>query len=230
MDNPNLSGKQQEKRLFRTIRVKSNDELQRLLEHLLHEAHRAQTYWTLWGAIEQSVEEYGRELHLTPGFWEVTKRAYQDAVVLRLARLFDPHPSVISLGNLLRTIEAEKSGRGTLTLPGIVQVNLHCLEKEVLSVSVESDPVRTLLGLRDEYLAHRNVQRIKDDTLHLIRTPQKRDIDTLFRRASGILTKYRRLLSNPSPLIWGNEEAQDFNKLLECVRLSISSRTSRPKF
>ena len=38
-------------------------------------------------------------------FWELTRRAHMDAVVLRLGRLFDPHPTAISLGNLLRTMK-----------------------------------------------------------------------------------------------------------------------------
>ncbi len=36
-----------------------------------------------------------------------------DAVVLRLGRLFDPHPTAISLGNLLRTMKENAAAPST---------------------------------------------------------------------------------------------------------------------
>jgi hypothetical protein len=87
---------------FRAIRTKSRNEFDWLIEHMSHEAYRARDNWEFWGAMERAFDEYSIELNQTPAFWELTRRAHQDAVALRLGRLYDPHATATSLGNLLK--------------------------------------------------------------------------------------------------------------------------------
>jgi len=89
---------------FRAIRVKSRKEFEWLIEHVTDEAFRVRDHWEFGTALNESFDKYLVELNQTPNFWELTRRAHMDAVVLRLGRLFDPHPTAISLGNLLRTM------------------------------------------------------------------------------------------------------------------------------
>src|SRR5579862_2899035 len=59
----------------------------------------------VWTALNEAFDKYPVELNQTPNYWELMRRAHIDAMVLRLGHPFDPHPTAISLGNLLRTMK-----------------------------------------------------------------------------------------------------------------------------
>jgi hypothetical protein len=88
---------------FRAIRTKSRSEFDWLIEHLSHEAFRARDHWHFWGALDDSFDEYAEDLNQTPAFWELTRQAHKDAVILRLGRLYDTHAVAISLGTALKS-------------------------------------------------------------------------------------------------------------------------------
>src|SRR5260370_14706633 len=106
---------------FRAVRIKSRDEFDWLIEHMTHEAYRARDNWEFWGAMEKAFDEYSIELNQTPAFWELTRRAHQDALALRLGRLYDPHAAATSLGNLLQTVKENVSRPSSLFPPAIAQ-------------------------------------------------------------------------------------------------------------
>jgi len=81
---------------FRAIGIKSRDEFEWLIEHLTHETFRARDHWDFWGALDKSFDQYSAELNQTPNFWELTRQAHKDAVILRLGRLFDPHATAMA--------------------------------------------------------------------------------------------------------------------------------------
>ena len=62
--------------------------------------------------MEEAFPEYSLELNQAPAFWELTRRAHQDVVVLRLGRLYDPHAAATSLGNLLTTLQEKAALAG----------------------------------------------------------------------------------------------------------------------
>src|ERR1039458_2425888 len=104
---------------FRAIRIKSRDEFDWLIEHTTDEAYRARDNWDFWGAMEGAFDQYSIELNQTPAFWELTRRAHQDALALRLGRLYDPDATATSLGNLLQTIR-ENAPRASTVFPAAI--------------------------------------------------------------------------------------------------------------
>ena len=89
----------------------------------------------VWKALDKSFKQYWEDLNQTPSFWELTRRPYQDAVMLRLGRLYDPHPTTISLGTLLATMHQHANAPGTLFPSGLANLDRSQFDKEMTSVS-----------------------------------------------------------------------------------------------
>jgi hypothetical protein len=207
---------------FKSVRLKSRDEFDGMIEHMTHEAYRARDNWDFWGAIEKSFEEYWVELNATPAFWEMTRRAYKDAVVLRLGRLYDPHATATSLGNLLQTIKENDCLASALVPEAVVGLDRTELDSELIAVS-DGDPiVRKLLLIRNEYLAHRGTRHVTKGTFASLPTLERDEISALVARALDILRKYRERLGYP-PLLWGHREEEEFYRLLALVRAGRKS-------
>jgi hypothetical protein len=207
---------------FRAIRVKRRSEFDGFIEHLTHEAYRAHTHWDVWKALDASFNQYWEDLNQTPGFWELTRRAHQDAVILRLGRLYDPHPTAISLGTLLATMHKHMSAPAPEFPSTLANLDRAQLEAELESVS-DSDPsVKKLLTWRNEYLAHRGAQHVARGTFAHLPELGRRDIAKLVNRVVGILRKYRHRLGFP-PLSWGRHEETDLKHLLQLLRAGRSA-------
>jgi hypothetical protein len=207
---------------FRSVRLKSRDEFDWMIEHMTHEAYRARDNWNFWGALEKSFDEYWTELNQTPAFWELTRRAHQDAVALRLGRLYDPHPTATSLGNFLQTIKENISLAGAVVPETVVRVDLMQLDSELNSVSDDDPAVEKLLLIRNEYLAHRGTRHVTKGTFVALPTLERDELSALVNRALDILHKYRERLGYP-PLLWGHEEEEQFHRLLSLLRAGCAS-------
>jgi hypothetical protein len=202
---------------FRALRLRSRAEFDHVVEHLTHEAYRARTHWDAWVAMEEAFPEYSLELNQAPAFWELTRRAHQDVVVLRLGRLYDPHAAATSLGNLLTTLQEKAALAGTILPARAAKLNMAKLEKNIKSVSTENPAVDRLLTVRNEYLAHRGPQHVIKGTFAALPKLEKKDLSHLLTNAIRIMTTYRRPFGYP-PLIWGNQEVSEFERLLALVR------------
>jgi hypothetical protein len=207
---------------FRSVRLKARHEFDGMIEHMIHEAYRARDNWDFWGAIEKALGEYSVELNATPAFWEMTRRAYKDAVVLRLGRLYDPHATATSLGNLLQTIKENVSLPDALVPSAVVGLDLTELDSELIAVSDDDPIVRKLLLIRNEYLAHRGTRHVTKGTFASLPTLERDEISALVARALDILRKYRERLGYP-PLLWGHHEEEQFYRLLSLVRAGRTS-------
>ena len=188
-----------------------------MVEHLTHEAYRARTHWDAWGAMEEAFPEYALELNQTPAFWVLTRRAHQDAVVLRLGRLYDPHAAATSLGNFLATLQEKAPLAGTILPAKAAKLSMTKLGKDIKSVSSKNHAVVKLLTVRNEYLAHRGPQHVTKGTFSALPKLEKKDLSHLLANAVRIMTTYRRAFSYP-PLIWGEHEVREFERLLALVR------------
>ena len=91
------------------------------------------------GRSPRAFDEYSIELNQTPAFWELTRRAHQDAVALRLGRLYDPHATATSLGNLLQTIKENASYAGAVFPEAIAGLDVTELDADIADVS-DRDP------------------------------------------------------------------------------------------
>jgi hypothetical protein len=210
---------------FRSVRIRSRDEFDWLIEHMTHEAYRARDNWDFWGAIEKAFDEYSIELNETPAFWELTRRAHQDAFVLRLGRLYDPHATATSLGNLLQTMKENASCPGTFFPASIADLDITELDSEIAAVSDDDPIVAKMLLVRNEYLAHRGTRHVTKGTFASLPTLERDDLSTLIARALDLLGKYRERLGYPR-LLWGHHEEEEFYRLLSLVRTGRTSKTS----
>jgi len=177
------------------LRIKSKEQFDWLIDHLVLETNRAWDHWDLWGGLDKALAEYATEINQTSQFRRLTIRAHQDSVILRLGRLFDPHPIALSLANLLQTIHHGVTA-STLSHLGIKiqQLDLTLLQKDLETLS-ESDPlVSQLIEIRNEYLAHRASRLVISK---LLPTFQREDIEALLNRASSMLEKYGAACGRP---------------------------------
>jgi hypothetical protein len=207
---------------FRAVRIKSRDEFDWLIEHMTHEAYRVRDHWDFSGAIEKAFDHYSDALNQTPAFWELTRRAHQDSVVLRLGRLYDPHGTATSLGNLLQTLKENSSRAGTIFPTSIADLDMTELDSEIAGVSDEDPMVEKLLKIRNEYLAHRGTRHVTKGSFAALPSLERDELSSLITRALDLLCKYRARLGYP-PLGWGHREAEEFYRLLSLVRAGGSS-------
>ena len=144
---------------FRAIRIKCRDDFDWLIEHMTHESYRASDHWDFWRAMEGAFAEYSMELNRTPAFWELTRRAHKDAVVLRLGRLYDPHATAASLGNLLQTMKENASCGDAVFPAGLADLSMTEFDTDIGCVSDQDPAVAKVLLIRNEYVAHRGTRQ-----------------------------------------------------------------------
>jgi hypothetical protein len=211
---------------FRTIRIRARDEFDWLMEHMTHEAYRVRDHWDVCGAMESALDEYSIELNMAPEFWELTRRAHQDAIILRLGRLYDPHPTATSLGNLLQTMKDGAIKPLTVLSPSISMLNAAGLDADMASVSSDDPMVEKLLLLRNEYLAHRSTRHVTRGSFSGLPTLGREEIAALIERALSILIGYRNKLGY-NRLLWGHHASEEFLQLLPVVRSGRLSSCER---
>ena len=207
---------------FRAIRVKSAKEFESLLDHATHEAFRVRDYWDMWSALGKSEDEYSVEVNQTPSFWNLAQRACQDAVILRLGRLFDPHPTAVSLGNLLQTLKDHVAVSPALLPQAVSSLDISKLDEQMVSVSDSDATVRKLLVWRNEYMAHRGSKHIAKGSYSLLPELKLDEIQNLVKLAFEILHEYRDRLGF-APIAWGNHEVRDLERLLKLVRAGLET-------
>ena len=88
------------------IRIQSGEELNKLLDRLVHDAVDANIYHQLLMDLNSCVPEYTREFAQANTFWSLTREALKEAYLTRLCRIFDQHDDSLNLYNLLDTIMA----------------------------------------------------------------------------------------------------------------------------
>ncbi|HLH00983.1 MAG TPA: hypothetical protein VKX49_32060 [Bryobacteraceae bacterium] len=202
---------------FKAIRPHSGTEFDSVIEHLTHEAYRARCRWDVLVAIEEAFDEYALEFNQTPSFWELTRRALQDDLLVRLGRLYDPHPVATSLGNLLQTLKATVSRGGSVVPAYITTLCGADLDTDLASISDQDNVIAKLLKVRHEYLAHRGKQHVKKGTFTAIPTLAEHELGRLVHKPIDLLVKYRRYLGYPL-ISWGHHEVDDLRQLLKLVR------------
>jgi hypothetical protein len=207
------------------LRIKSRKQFNLLIDHLLTETYRARDHWDFWRDFEAALSEYTEELHQTPQFWELTRQAHMDSVILRLARLFDPTKPALSFSNLLETIRHH----ATATTPTFLSADLSgldlaTLDLELASVSEADRSVESLLKIRNKYLAHREARLVSTGTFSSLPPLEQTEIESLLERTLGIVKKYSHLCGIP-PLAWGRDD--DFQNLLRLLRSGLTARRAR---
>ena len=87
------------------IKIKSSDELNKLLDSLGLEIVDANIYHRLYLDLIDSRKEYAQEFRQSNTFWSFTLDALHDARMIRLCRIFDKESNSLNLFNFLETIK-----------------------------------------------------------------------------------------------------------------------------
>ena len=91
-------------------KVKTADEIGRLLRALASEIQDAQIFNRLFKDLDESRKtNYGTEFSQSRTFWSFTFRALDDAIMIRLCRILDNNSKSLNLFNLVETIKANLS-------------------------------------------------------------------------------------------------------------------------
>jgi hypothetical protein len=214
---------------MKPVRVNSEKEFERLLDHMTREADRASDHWHLLRGLEAASKKYRMEMYESRTFWNFTLFAHLDVVLFRLARLYDQHDRSLSLRRFLLTIKASKqdfsqeSFRKRLQGNPFVEslwrkVNPSTLGIDIRRVSEEHDPlVSRLCKLRNQVLSHVDPNPVRLGTTSTAPWLKGKEIGILINRARKILTRYSLTYraSLTSARVLG---ADDYQHLLDLVR------------
>ncbi len=220
---------------MKAIRVTSEKEFERLLDHLSNEAHRASDHWHLLKGLEAASKRYRFEMRESLAFWNFTLNAHHDAVLFRLARLYDQDVGSLSLKRFLLTVRAsvEYFSDGALRTrlkdnPFVEELlsrklTLSTLGGDIRRVSEDRDPlVHRLYKLRNESLSHVNPNPVRLGAASTLARLNGKEIQSLLDRACKIVNRYS-LTYRASLLSAKVIGADDYNHLLDLIRRGRNS-------
>lgn len=207
--------------IFKGFRCRSREEFDWLIEHLMTEVNRASAHWEWWKTMEELGSEYGPEFSVHPGFWQLTRQAHKDSVVLRLSRLYDTDGSSASLGNFLQTLCGAQYDAKFLP-PEATSLDPEILAVDMGGVSCQDEVVKRLLQVRNQYLAHRGKQHVMRGTFDRLPSLSQEDLSTLISRAVTIVQRYREQLKYRYISV-SRQEAEDFKQLVQLLRAGITT-------
>lgn len=216
------------------IRVKNEEEFERLRDRIDMEVSHARHHWSLLKALDAARGDYWREMNESNTFWHLTFIAHREAVVSHLGRLYDDTNGALSLSRFLETVRAnlaffsDEAFRIRLKDNPYVEMLVTdrsiedaVLDAELASVSGAADSlVKKLHFLRNKSLAHTDAELVKNptDAARQCSLPAE-EMHTLLSRASGITTKYSLYFSGST--YGGIACADDFKATLQWIRKGL---------
>jgi hypothetical protein len=224
------------------LKLKSAEEFRRLLTTLLDDLVDARFHFKLHQNLDKAIEEYGLEFSQSPTFWNLTRRAHIDAVLLRLCRAYDTYPhSALNLRNFLDTIQAnlsvfdEPNFRQRLKgnafvdslAAGLRPPDQAQLKTDIEAVGVADPLVKKLVTWRHNYVAHRNSDYALNPNDLSSRYPLLfAEIDELLKRALEVGNRYSLLFdaSAHSTMMVGRD---DYLSVLRAVREGMQADRRR---
>ena len=217
------------------IKIKTGDELKRLLDELAMEIVDANIFYQLFTDIVDSIKDYTKEFQQSNTFWTFTLAALQDAALVHLCRVFDQETASLNLFNLLETIKANlhffEDGQFRERLKDNAFVELLArenrmpdkaqLDGDVLFVSNSNPHVKKLMVWRNNIIAHRGAKISLGKNQILRDNPLSKDeLLTLLDESLKNLNRYSSLF-RASTYSKQVSEHDDFKALLKFIRLGI---------
>ena len=86
-------------------RITSEADFQTFLDSIADDASMASIHWQLAQDLTKSADVFYKEMRQSWTFWTLTVSAHRDATFIRLTRLYDQDPSVLSLKTWLQAIQ-----------------------------------------------------------------------------------------------------------------------------
>lgn len=191
-------------------------EFERLLRRLADDIVDAAVFDKLRAGLNDSIEEYSREINESNTFWFLSLRAYTEVVLYRLGRVYVNQTGALSLLAWLKAIRNHPHLILTATDP--VQ-----LGQDIESVDNKDPLVKKLICLRGNFVAHINWDhtasggiKIKKESFVLTFD----EINRLISRARDILNRYSAVFNQT---YWSTDIAgrDDYKFILKAVRSEL---------
>lgn len=93
---------------IKPIRVKNEEEFERLRDRIDREVSHTRHHWALLKALDAAMADYWREMNESNTFWHLTFIAQRESVVSHLGRLYDDTNGALSLSRFLETVRANR--------------------------------------------------------------------------------------------------------------------------
>lgn len=194
------------------IEIQTGEELNLLLEALLDEIVKANSYYRLVSGLENAVPDYEWEFRQAGVFWHLTQKALKDACLISLCRIYEQNSETLNLFNLLHTIKgnlhffSEQNFRERFKNNAFVDSlavgkgtpEIHELESDIESVSCRNLTVKKLMIWRGNIIAHHNANLALGKNKVLEDKPLvEPEIKQLLEQSVKIFNKYSSLYGNP---------------------------------
>ncbi len=217
------------------IKIKSEDELNKLLDALALEIVDANICYRLYCDLIDSIKENEKVFRQSNTFWHFTFNSLHDAQMIRLCRVFDQESSSLNLFNLLETIKAnvhffdEKHFRQRLKDNAFVDSlaeddrvpSESQLDKDIWFASNKNPLVKKLMIWRNNIIAHRSAKASLGKNDILTDNPLiQEEIETLLNECFTIFNRYSNLYRASS---WSRKVigCDDYKSLLKFITLGL---------
>ena len=215
------------------IRIKSGEELEKLLDALANDIVDANVYYRLFTGLKSSIEEHSKEVGQSNTFWSLGMQAIKDAYLFRLCRIFDQNAKTLNLVNLLDTIKSnlqffqethfKERLKGNAFVDSLAE-GVKIPSPEELQADIEfagrTNPiVRKLMVWRGNAYAHKGAQIALGKTGSL-EPISKEEFELLLDKCFSIFNKYLQLYKATT---WSRQVIghDDYESLFKFLRLGL---------
>ena len=217
------------------IKIRSGDELNKLLDTLALEIVDANIYHRLYTDLIDSIKDNVRAFTQSNTFWSFTIDSLQDARMSRLCRVFDQESNSLNLFNLLETIKAnvhffdEEHFRQRLkdnafvdSLADVDRIpNESQLDKDIWFASSKNPSVKKLMIWRNNIIAHRGAKvSLGKDEILADNPLTQQEIEILLEECFTIFNRYSSLYRAAT---WSRKVVghDDYKSLLKFLNLGL---------
>lgn len=220
------------------IRIKSGEELEKLLDALANDIVDANIYYQLFSGLKSSIGQYPKEVGESTTFWWLGMQAIKEAYLFRLCRIFDQNAQTLNLINLLDTIKSnlhffqEPHFRERLKgnafvdslAKGVKIPSSEEVQKDIEFASLTNPIVKKLMVWRGNAYAHRSTKIAlgKTGSLEAI---SREELELLLDQCFSIFNKYLQLYKATT---WSRQVIghDDYESLFKFLRLGIEKYQS----
>jgi hypothetical protein len=198
-------------------RIDTKQRFDNALDSLVTESCRAYDHWNLLLHINESAEEYIREIYQSVFFWNTVQRSLQDGVILRIATMLDPRDDVVSIPSILKTINVHARGNGSKLGIELQNFDGVKIEDDIKSVHKLDPVVAKILKLRNDFIAHRSVNIVATHRINLLPEIKNDEMNAILDLAYDLATKYAVLYGHnrTSRPMMGSD---DYKRLFKALR------------
>ena len=217
------------------IKIKSGEELTRLLDALAKEIVFAHIYYRLLCDLSNARSTHDREFYNFNTFWTLTLGALRTAYQTNLCRVYDQESTSLNLVNLLHTIKANlhlfseahfrKRLAGNAFVDSLAKTKRvpeqNEVENDLKIVSRKNPVVKKLMLWRANIIAHRGAKVALGKSRVLLDNPiTDTEVKQLLEQSLTIFNKYSSLY-NASTQSSGIIGYDDYKHLLKFIGLGL---------